>query len=70
MDIYTFRYKDVDIDILYKNKAVAFTFEIDGKKYGNKVAVPSRKAQDIINASFLLFTNAAESIEAIKNENK
>lgn len=68
--ISTFTYKDKDIDMLYQNGNLAYTFEHEGKQYGYKVEVPSKSVIDIASTSFLLFINAVETIEVLlKNEN-
>lgn len=65
--ISTFTLKGKDIDLLYNNGALAYSFEHNGKAYGNKVELPSKKVMDIASAVFLLLTNALETSEALEN---
>jgi hypothetical protein len=66
MIILQYPHKDTTFDVTYNNGFVAYSFFYNGKPYGNKVKVPSRKAIDIIGASFLLATNAIETYENIR----
>ncbi len=55
-----------DIDVLYQNGNIAYTFEFEGKQYGNKVELASKSIIDVTSATFLLFTNALETMAALK----
>jgi len=63
--ISTFILKGQSIDVLYNNGKLAYTFEVGGKSYGQKVEVSSRSIMDIASATFLLLENALETIEAV-----
>jgi len=67
--INTFSLEGQDIEILYKNGFLAYTFEFDNKPYGQKVKVKSRSVMDITSATFLLLENALSTIKQLKNEN-
>lgn len=67
--ISSFILKGQSIDMLYNNGKLAYTFEYDGKNYGQKVEVKSKSILDIASATFLLLENALETIEAVKNLN-
>lgn len=66
MEIYSFTLKNTQIDMTFKKGFVAYTFEKDGKTYGQKVKVPSRGVMDILSTASLLIINAYESIEALE----
>jgi len=60
-----------DVEILYNNGFLAYSFEFDGKNYGNKVELLSKSIRDVSNASFMLCQNAIETINQLeKNANK
>lgn len=52
----------------FKKGFVAYTFERDGKSYGQKIKVPSRGVMDIISVASLLIINAYETIEALEKQ--
>jgi hypothetical protein len=64
--ISTFTLNGHDIDMLYNQGKLAYTFEHEGKSYGQKVEVPSRSILDIASATFVLFQSALETLEAVK----
>jgi hypothetical protein len=66
MEIYSFSHKDVQIDFTFKKGFVLYTFNKDGKPYGNKIKLPSRGVMDIVSATALLVINAIESIDNLK----
>lgn len=66
--ISTFTLKGKDIDLLYNNGFLAYSFEHDGQSYGNKVKLESRKVVDVASATFLLLTNALDTREALEND--
>lgn len=68
--IATFTLRDTDINIMYNDGQLAFTFDYDGKSYGQKVTLQSKKILDIVSASFLLFTNALETREKLDEDNR
>lgn len=65
MNILKFTIQDTEIDMYFKKGTLAYTFEGKNKRYENAIKLTSKKTEDIIAASFLLFTNAMEAI----NEN-
>lgn len=67
--ISTFTLKGKDIDLLYRNGFLAYTFEHEGKNYGNKVKLASRKVVDVASATFLLLENALSSLENLNDNN-
>jgi len=67
--IYTFTLKGFEVDLLYRNGKLAYSFQKDGSTYGIKVELKSKSIMDIAGATFQLITNAIETIEKL-NENK
>jgi hypothetical protein len=49
-----------DIDILFKNGKLGYTFQYDGSNYGTAIRPESRKVEDIAAACLLLLVNAQE----------
>lgn len=71
MNISTFTFKGIDIEVTYKKGTLAYVFAFNGENYGNALKPESKKTMDVANCCFLLLTNALESIEALQtNENK
>lgn len=67
--IQTFTLEGFDIDILFQNGFLGYTFEFDGKPYGNKVKVKSKSVIDITNATFLLIENALSTYKKLNENN-
>ncbi len=61
-----FEYKGTEISVIYRNGFLGYTFEKDGKTYGNKVKVESKKVQDISSVAFLLFLSFIETYETVQ----
>jgi len=59
---------DLDIDLLFSNGKLAYTFEFKGENFGNAVKLPSRKTEDIASASLVLFTNALDTYKELKKK--
>lgn len=57
---------DLDIDVLFEKGQLAYTFNFQDKTYGNKVTLNSRKVEDIVAATFVLFSNALETKAALE----
>ena len=68
--INTFTLEGLDIDILYNNGFLAYTIQYEGKTYGQKIKVKSKRIVDITTATFLLIENALSTHKQLKNENK
>lgn len=68
--IYTFTFKEKDIDVLYENKNLAYTFEHEGKHYGSKVELPNKSTMSIVSATWLLIQNAMETLDAVRTNNE
>jgi hypothetical protein len=66
MKISTFTLKGIDIDLTFNKGVLAYIFTFDGKQYGNAIKPKSRSVLDVSSTTFLLLTNALESIEALK----
>lgn len=52
---------NLDISLMYDNGKLAYTFDYDGKQYGNATKLPSKKITDIAATCLILFTNALET---------
>lgn len=65
MNISTFTIGGLDVDMTFNKNAIAYTFEQDGKHYGYKIDLPSKKVMDIVAATVLLLTNALETKAAV-----
>lgn len=60
-----------DIDILFKNGKLGYTFQYNGQNYGTAVKPKSRKTADIAVACLLLIINAGETWQELnKNGGK
>ncbi len=70
MNILSFQHEDLLIEVTHGNKKIAITFEHEGKRYGNSVNLKTKKTEEIISATFLLFCNVVETYKTIKDENK
>lgn len=58
-----------DVDILFKNGKLGYTFTHEGQNYGTAVRVGSRKTEDVAAACLLLLVNAQEVYkELTKNQ--
>lgn len=68
--INTFTIEGFDIDILFNNGFLGYTFMYKEKPYGNKVKLKSRSVSDITSATFLLIENALSTYKQLQNENK
>lgn len=68
MNISTFTFKGIDIEVTLNKGLLAYVFTVDDKKYGNALKPASKKTMDIANTCFLLLTNAIESIEALNQD--
>ena len=65
--INTFSLEGFDVEMLYKNGFLAYTFEFNGKPYGQKVKLKSRKVEDVASATFLLLENALSTHKQLEN---
>lgn len=52
---------DLDIDLMYGNGKLAYSFTHKEQPYGNSVKLPSKKVIDIASTCLILFTNALET---------
>jgi hypothetical protein len=66
MEIFSFDIKNHQVDFTFKKGFIAYTFEHDGKSYGNKIKVPSRGVMDIASAVILATVSICESLDNLK----
>lgn len=57
-----------DIDILFKNGKLGYTFKFEGQNYGQAVRIESKKVADIATACLLLITNAQETYKELTKD--
>lgn len=58
-------YKDISIDFLKQKGKLGYTFQYEGRNYGNSVLVDKKSEKAIVEATALLFINAISSYEAL-----
>ena len=63
-------YKDISIDFLKQKGFLGYTFQYEGRNYGNKVPVDKKSEKAIVEATATLFINAIDSYEALKTNDK
>lgn len=56
----------LEIELLYKNGKLGYSFEHEGKPYGTKITLPSRSVLDIASSCLILFTNAQETFKELQ----
>jgi len=55
----------LEINVLYEKGKLAYTFEHNGKTYGNAIKLDKKSVIDIVSASLLLFTNALQTKQSL-----
>lgn len=65
-EVSLFEYKGIEVSVIYRNGFLGYTFEKDGKTYGNKVKLESKSVQNISSAAFLLFLSFIETYEIVQ----
>lgn len=63
--INTFTLEGQDIEMLFQNGFLAYSFEFKGKTYGQKVKLKSRGVDDVASATFLLIENAISTLKEL-----
>lgn len=58
-----------DIDILFKNGKIGYTFVWNGQNYGTAIRPQSKKVADIAAACLLLLINANETYKELNKSN-
>jgi hypothetical protein len=61
-----FDYKGTEVSIVTRNGFVGYTFEKDGKTFGNKVKLENKTTQHVASVVFLLFLSFIETLEAVE----
>ena len=64
-EVSLFEYKGTEVSVIYRNGFLGYTFEKDGKTYGNKVKLEGKSVQAISSVAFLLFLNLADTYETV-----
>lgn len=57
-----------DIDILFKNGKIGYTFLYNGKNYGTAIRPESKKVADVAAACLLLIINAGETYSELQKD--
>lgn len=57
-----------DIDILFKNGKIGYTFVFNGQNYGTAIKPQSRKVADIAAACLLLIVNAEQTYRELQKD--
>ena len=68
MDISTFTLEGEEVGLTFTNGFLAYSLTYNGQPYGIKTKLKSRKVMDVAAATFLLLTNAADTIKALKDD--
>jgi hypothetical protein len=66
MQISQFTYKDCPIELTVNNGFIAYTFTYNGKSYGVKNKIESKKVLNIASVAFNLALNAIETYEDLR----
>ena len=59
-----------DIDILFKNGKIGYTFLYNGANYGTAIRPKSKKVADIAVACLLLIINAGKTWKELQKDGK
>jgi hypothetical protein len=62
MEIYTITINGQEVDMTLNNGSLAYTFEYDGKRYGNAVKLENDSSEHLIVSTAVLVSNAYDSI--------
>ncbi len=57
-----------DIDVLFKNGKIGYTFQFNGQNYGTAIKPESKKVADIAAACLLLIVNAEETWKELQKD--
>jgi hypothetical protein len=61
-----FNFDGEEFNVLHDRGSLAYTFEIDGRTFGNKVKIESKSIKDVSDAAFALALNAFETLQAVR----
>jgi len=68
MKINTFTLKGKDIEMIFNNGFLAYSFKHDDKPYSQKIKIESRSVMSISAVTFLLLENALATIEKLHDK--
>lgn len=60
-------FKGQEINFLLDKGFLGYSFGYDGRNYGLKVPIKTKKRQELVDATAVLFINAIETYEKLKN---
>lgn len=55
-----------EVDFVRHRNQLAYTFELNGEKYGLAVNLPSRSTEHLLAAALQLFTNAIQTRNSLQ----
>lgn len=58
-------YKDISIDFLKQKNKLGYTFQYEGRNYGNKVEVNKKSEKAVVEATATLIINAISTYEEL-----
>lgn len=61
------KFKDIEINFLLDNGFLGYSFGFEGRNYGVKVPIKTKKQQELVDATAVLIINAIELYEKLKN---
>lgn len=61
------RHGDLTINFMIQKNSVGYSFEHEGKSYGHKTALTTKKRDELVGVIAILTSNAISSYEALKN---
>jgi len=70
MNISTFTLDGEEISLTFTNGFLAYSFMYKGDTYGIKTKLKTRKVMDVAAATFLLLTNASDTLKSLKEDDK
>ena len=60
-------YKEIEINFMEETGAVGYSFGFEGRNYGNKIELKTKKRLELIEATGALIIQAISSYENLKN---
>jgi hypothetical protein len=68
MNVMTFSYKGIEINLTNRNGFIAYTFHYGADTHGQKIKSP-KKIDDKLSATSLLILNAVDTINKLNESN-
>lgn len=61
-----FTFKEIEVNLVFRNGMIGYTFEKDGKTFGQKVKPEGESPFQVACATFLVLQNFVETLEAVQ----